>query len=84
MALDAREKVLLDLLEKGNVPGIDGEGTATLTVKGFVGANICAARVALRELPRPLTEQDIVEIIDFLQTAESSLTYLSDPEDTND
>jgi hypothetical protein len=84
MAINAREKVLLDLLEKGYVPGINGEGSATLTVKGFVGANIVAARVALRELPRPLSEQDIVEIIEFLQTAESSLTYLTDPEDNND
>jgi hypothetical protein len=84
MAIDAREKVLLDLLEKGYVPGINGEGSATLTVKGFVGANIVAARVALRELPRPLSEQDIVEIIEFLQTAENSLTYLTDPEDNND
>lgn len=81
MALDAREKVLLDLLEKGSVPGIDDEGTATLTVKGFIGANIVAARVALRELPRPFSEEDIKEIIAFLQTAESSLSYLSDPED---
>jgi hypothetical protein len=81
MALTAREKILLDLLEKGSVPGIDDEGTATLTVKGFVGANIVAAKVALRELPRPLSESDITEIMAFLQTAESTLSYLRDVED---
>jgi hypothetical protein len=81
MALDVREKILLDLLENHVIPGIDGEGSATLTVKGFVGANIVAARVALRDLPRPLNDESIEAIIEFLQSAESSLNHLRDVED---
>jgi hypothetical protein len=73
------EAILVKALLSGSFTGPDGD-TATLTVKGFVGANIVAARVALLTQPRPLSDGDIDEIIKFLKDAETALNMLEDKE----
>jgi hypothetical protein len=50
----------------------------TLTVKGLVGANLIAARCALQELPKPLTQEDIDSVIAFITEAETTFEYLKD------
>lgn len=71
--------ILINTLLNGSFEGPDGD-SATLTVKGFVGANIVAARVALLTLARPLSESDIAEVIKFLREAETALNMLEDKE----
>lgn len=73
------ELILVKALLSGSFTGPDGD-IATLTVKGFVGANIVAARVALLTQPRPLSDGDIDEIIKFLKDAETALNMLEDKE----
>jgi hypothetical protein len=73
------EAILVKALLSGAFKGPDGQ-TATLTVKGFVGANIVAARLALLTQPRPLSEGDITEIVKFLKDAETALNMLEDKE----
>lgn len=74
--LTVDEAILIKALLDGKFEGPDGK--ATLTVKGFVGANIVAARVALLTQPRPLTEINIEEIVKFLKEAETALNMLED------
>jgi hypothetical protein len=76
---ELKDLILLNMLLNGSME--DGDQVATLTVKGFVGANIVAARVALKNMPRPITDSQIDEIIQYLETAETSLEYLRDVED---
>jgi hypothetical protein len=40
-----------------------------------------AARVALQELPKPLTQEDIDSVLAFIIEAEATLEYLGDVED---
>jgi hypothetical protein len=78
--LTVDEAILIKALLDGKFEGPDGN-KATLTVKGFVGANIVAARVALLTQPRPLSDGDINEIVKFLKDAETSLNMLDDKEE---
>lgn len=78
--LTTDEAILIKALLDGKFKAPSGD-EATLTVKGFVGANIVAARVALLTQPRPLSESDIDEIVKFLKDAESALNMLDDKEE---
>lgn len=78
--LTTNEAILIKALLDGKFKAPSGD-EATLTVKGFVGANIVAARVALLTQPRPLSESDIDEIVKFLKDAESALNMLDDKEE---
>lgn len=71
------EAILLKALMNGSFEGPDN--TATLTVKGFVGANIIAARVALTNM-QDLSKTQILEIVKFLKDAENALDMLEDKE----
>lgn len=73
------DAIIVKALLNGTFTDPDGN-KATLTVKGFVGANIIAARVALLTQPRPLSESDITEIVKFLKDAETALNMLEDKE----
>ena len=72
-----RDAIIIAMVDKGTFEG------ATLTMKGFVGGHIVKARCALQELKRPLKDSDIEAIIGWLQTAEETLEYLTDPEEDN-
>ena len=78
--LTTDEAILIKALLDGKFTAPSGD-EATLTVKGFVGANIVAARVALLTQPRPLSDEDIDEIVKFLKDAETSLNMLDDKEE---
>lgn len=78
--LTTDEAILIKALLDGKFKAPSGD-EATLTVKGFVGANIVAARVALLTQPRPLSDADIDEIVKFLKDAESALNMLDDKEE---
>ena len=71
------DAIIVKALLNGTFTDPDGN-KATLTVKGFVGANIVAARVALLTQPRPLSDGDIDEIVKFLKDAETALNMLDD------
>lgn len=77
--LTVDEAILIKALLDGKFKAPSGD-EATLTVKGFVGANIVAARVALLTQPRPLTETGIEEVVKFLKDAEAALNMLEDKE----
>lgn len=72
------EAIILKTLMDGSFQG------ATLTVKGFVGANIMAVRVYLENSDEPITEEDKKELVKFLKDAETALSMLNDPEDKDD
>jgi hypothetical protein len=74
-----KDMILIKALLEGSFDNEDN--SAKLTVKGFVGANITAARVALQTLQRPILENDIKEIIKFLKEAETALDMLKDSEE---
>jgi hypothetical protein len=76
-----RDAILVKTLLEGTFEG--GEGVATLTPKGFVGANIVAARLGLQILQPPITESDVKEIIKFLNDAETALDMLKDADEHN-
>jgi hypothetical protein len=63
------------MIDRGPIDG------SRLTMKGFVSGHIIKARCALQELKRPLKDSDIEAIIGWLQTAEETLEYLTDPEE---
>ena len=72
-----KDAIIIAMVDNGTFEG------ATLTMKGFVGGHIVKARCALQELQRPLKDSDIEAIIGWLQTAEETLEYLTDPEEDN-
>ena len=75
MTISTKDAIMIHMLKTGMFDG------ATLTVKGLVGANLVAARVALQELPQPLTQEDIDHILSFIIEAEATLEYLGDVEE---
>jgi hypothetical protein len=77
--ISVNDAILVKALIDGTMTGPDGD-KVTLTVKGFVGANIVAARVALSTLTYPITQSDAKEIIAFLKEAETALNMLEDKE----
>jgi len=77
-----QDAIMVQALFSGGIPGSDG-AIRTLTVKGFVSANIIAARLALKTLQRPIIANDIEQIISFLKDAEAGLDMLEDKEPTN-
>lgn len=72
------EAIILKTLMDGSFQG------ATLTVKGFVGANIMAVRVYLENSDEPITEEDKRGLVKFLKDAETALSMLTDPEENSD
>ena len=70
--IELKDAIIINMLKTGEFQG------ATLTVKGLVGANIVAARCALQTLRKPLTQENIDDVIAFLKEAESVLEYLKD------
>lgn len=78
--ISVSDAIIVKALLNGTFTGPDGN-KATLTVKGFVGANIIAARLALLNIKRPITEDSVQEIVKFLKDAETALDMLNDPED---
>jgi hypothetical protein len=75
MTISTKDAIMIHMLKTGNFED------ATLTVKGLVGANLVAARVALQELPKPLTQEDVDTVVAFIIEAEATLEYLGDVED---
>jgi|LauGreDrversion4_2_1035121.scaffolds.fasta_scaffold04665_14 hypothetical protein len=75
MTISTKDAIMIHMLKTGMFDG------ATLTVKGLVGANLVAARVALQELPKPLTQEDIDSVLAFIIEAEATLEYLGDVEE---
>jgi len=73
-----KDAIIIHMIDKGEFQG------AKLTMKGFIGGHIVKARCALQELKRPLRDSDIDAIVGWLQTAEETLEYLTDPEEDND
>lgn len=71
---DTDDLILIEML-RGNLV----QGT-TLTVKGFVKANLVSARVAIEELPKPLTEDDLKALLHFIKSAEDALPLLEEIE----
>ena len=75
---EVRDAILVKTLLDGHFR--NENNISTLTPKGFVGANIVAARMGLQVLTRPILENDIQEIIKFLNDAENALDLLEDKE----
>jgi len=78
MTIKINEAILLKTLLDGKFTTEDGT-TATLTVKGFVGANIIGSRLLLQR--QPLSKDDIDQAIKFLNDAEAALNMLDDKEE---
>lgn len=87
---DIKDALMIKTLIEGRIFNSDNVGH-TLTVKGFVIANIIAARKALelciteeaakhKLWRRELTESDIKELVAFLKDAEASADLLEDKE----
>lgn len=77
--ISTKDIILIDGLLNGSFNNDFAQGE--LTVKGFVAANIVAARAGLQTLQRPIIENDIEAIIKFLNEAETALHMLKDPEE---
>ena len=75
MTISTKDAIMIEMLKTGTF------ADATLTVKGLVGANLVAARVALQELAKPLTQEDVDSVIAFIVEAETTLEYLGDVEE---
>jgi len=70
--ISTKDAIMIHMLKTGTFED------ATLTVKGLVGANLVAARCALNELKKPLTQEDINSILVYIMEAERTLEYLKD------
>ena len=75
MTISTKDAIMIQMLKTGTF------ADATLTVKGLVGANLVAARVYLKEMTKPLTQEDTENILAFIIEAETTLEYLGDVEE---
>lgn len=75
---NAREKLLMLMLKRGNLDTTDG-GPVRMTPKGFAIANIVTARVVLEDTP--IDDLDIQAVINYLKDAETTIELLQDTED---
>lgn len=75
---NAREKLLMLALKRGNLDTTDG-GPVRMTPKGFAIANVITARVTIEDTP--IAELDIDQIISYLKDAEATIELLQDTDE---